>query len=115
VQNLDPKSKKQRATDYILLLDGPEDAVSENKTRTPDVVGAASENETRAVSEKQPEPCPKKRGSRVRNSDSMNLGIEPGIEPPPKPPKGGGRRSIPRFGMDEDLKRRLTQGASHGL
>lgn len=90
---IDPRTKRQRATRYTLALDdadlqrandadeprgGGQKAASENRTRAQDVVPPVSENETRAVSEKQPEPCPKNGPSRVRKSDTMNLGIEPG-------------------------------------
>lgn len=61
---IDPKTKRQKATRYHLKM-----AI------------AVSEITTRAVSEKQGEPCPKKAKSRVRNSDTNPVkitGKEPG-------------------------------------
>lgn len=84
VQRIDEQTKRQQSTFYRLSFDS-DLSVSENRTRTQDVVGAVSENRTRAVSEnrtqavseKQPEPCPKNGESRVRNSDT-NPVREPG-------------------------------------
>jgi DNA-binding MarR family transcriptional regulator len=112
IPKIDPKTNRQRATDYILLMDGAEKSASENKTQPQDVVGAASENDTRPVSEKSDKPCPKKPASRVLNSDSMNLGKEPGKEPYPQPPKRGRKRDGPTFGVDKNLKQRLIEGAN---
>ncbi len=64
ITEIDDRTKKQRPTRYVLAFDGGREAVSENQTR--------------AVSEKTPEPCPIFSDSRVRNSDTKNLGIEPG-------------------------------------
>ena len=87
-QHVDKATRKKRPTHYVLSMDEPEKTVSESRTRaldmgpdTQDMVQPVSENETRAVSEKQPKPCPKNGDSRVRNSDIKNPGREPGKEP----------------------------------
>ncbi|RYH04110.1 helix-turn-helix domain-containing protein [Salipiger sp. IMCC34102] len=89
VQRFDGRSNKQRATDYVLMLDGPEKPVSGIRTRAQDVVDPVSGIRTRAVSENGPEPCPENGESRVRNPDSMNPGIEPGTQPRAEPRSDG--------------------------
>ena len=89
IVEVDPTSKRQRPTHYILAMDDPERSVSENRTRTQDVDPGAQDTaepspETGhgAVSGKSPEPSPDFGQSRVRNPDTIvNPGIEPGNEP----------------------------------
>lgn len=88
VTAVDPETKKQCPTSYILAFDDPEKTVSENKTRAQDV-----ETKTQDVAEPcldfghgpvsgfSTEPCPDFGHSRVRNPDTNNPGREPGIEP----------------------------------
>lgn len=83
ITSIDPKTKRQRPTSYELAMDvdfTPQEAVSENETRTQDVVPAVSKIETRAVSRKQPDPCPDLSQSRVQNLDT-NPVREPGRKP----------------------------------
>lgn len=111
---LDPKTKKQRPTHYTLAMDAPEsdgqqrqsdgeNPVSENETRAQDVAVPGPELGHGSVSENGAEPCPKNRHSRVRKSDSKNLGKEPGIEPPPLAPRGGRGRGPSRFGVSKEV------------
>lgn len=88
---VDPKTKRQRPTSYTLAIpepksggengtDMPDQAESENRTRTQDVVVPSPKTGHGAVSENRTDPCPKNSQSRVRISDTIeNLGREPGI------------------------------------
>jgi hypothetical protein len=94
VAGIDPRTKRQQRTAYILgcdtdlsVPDLSSDAVSQNATR--DDAGAVSQNETRAVSQKTPEPCLKNGDSRVSNCDT-NLVREPVIQPDAPAAAGGG-------------------------
>lgn len=88
VTSIDETTKRQRPTHYILAMDGPLKAVSGNGTQTPHV-GSGSQGVVvpcpksglGAVSEKQQKPCPNNDHSRVLNSDTKNLGKEPGRQP----------------------------------
>lgn len=70
VTSIDPQTKRQRPTHYILALDG----AFENADPCP-------KNEHGAVSENQTDPCPKNEQSRVRKMDTKNPVREPGKEP----------------------------------
>lgn len=118
VTSVDPQTKKQRPTTYVLAFDDPDKTVSENQTRTQDV-GVDTQDVAEpcpktghgAVSEKTEKPCPDFGQSRVRNPDTKNLGREPGIEPTPLTPRerGGGRR---KFGVPENVIRILNGEAT---
>ena len=92
VQRVNPKSQKQINTFYVLGIDfdNPphiEFAVSDYRTRIKEVQngniegGRVSNSDTGAVSQKTQIPCPKKRDSRVSNSDTNNHVKEPVKEP----------------------------------
>lgn len=70
VVSIDPNTKRQRPTHYLLALDG----AFENAEPCP-------KTEHGAVSENQTDPCPKNEQSRVRISDTKNPVREPGKEP----------------------------------
>lgn len=70
VASVDPKTRRQRPTHYLLALDG----ALENEDPCP-------KPEHGAVSENQTDPCPKNDQSRVRKSDTKNPVREPGKEP----------------------------------
>lgn len=113
VTKVDPETKKQRPTHYILALDDPQNPESENRTPARDVEGETQDvgepcpkTGHGAVSENRQKPCPNFEHSRVRKSDSKNLGREPGKEPPPLPPKGGRRRN---FGVPDSVKQILAE------
>ncbi|MGC9457825.1 MAG: helix-turn-helix domain-containing protein [Halothiobacillaceae bacterium] len=119
---VDPSTKRQRPTHYTLAMDGgeqrapePRDGIgkadSENRTRQQHLAVSSPKTGHGAASENPPDPCPKKRQSRVRKSDTKNHGREPGTEPTPQPPKGGRRREASRFGVSEEVKE-LLRGTS---
>ncbi|WP_277022220.1 helix-turn-helix domain-containing protein [Paracoccus hibiscisoli] len=78
--SIDERTKRQRPTQYILLMDGPPKGSRNDESRVRKSDNAVSENGTRSVSEKQAEPCPKNDESRVRKSDT-NPVREPLNEP----------------------------------
>ncbi len=65
VPRLDPKTKRQISTSYLLAFDC-------------DL--SVSQDETQAVSQMEPDPCLNSEATRVSNCDT-NLGSEPGKEP----------------------------------
>ena len=94
VAGIDPRTKRQQRTSYILgcdtdlsVPDLSADTVSQNATRVD--AGSVSQNETRSVSQKTPEPCLKNGDSRVSNCDT-NLVREPVIQPDAPAAAGGG-------------------------
>lgn len=108
--SVDPGTKRQRPTDYILAISDDDSPESETETRPQDVVVPGPKNEHGSVSENEADPCPKNGESRVRILDTKNHGKEPGIEPPPLTPKGGRGRGISRFGVSENVARRVMEG-----
>lgn len=77
---VDDRTKRQRPTRYILGFEGDFRVRKSDESRVLKSDNAVSENETRAVSEKQGEPCPKNDESRVLKSDT-NPVREPLREP----------------------------------
>lgn len=112
VSSVDPTTRKQRPTSYILAFDDPQKTVSENKTRpqdvdssTPDIAVPCPKTGHGSVSENKTIPCPDFGQSRVRNPDTKNLGREPGIKNTPLSPQGGPRR---KSGVPENVIKLLT-------
>lgn len=91
-QRIDDRTQRQKSTRYILAFEDGFEAVESssdncgtkeerNAEPCPEIGhGAVSRNRTRAVSKKQPEPCPKNPDSRVQNLDTNSV-KEPVIEP----------------------------------
>lgn len=78
--SVDERTKRQRPTRYILLMDGPPRGIKVDESRVLKSDNAVSENRTRSVSEKHAEPCPKNDEIRVLESDT-NPVREPLSEP----------------------------------
>jgi len=116
VQRINPVTKKQLSTHYVLALDfaAPpiiEFAVSQTATRDlpvqtenvePDRV---SDCDTVPVSQKTAIPCLKKGHSRVSNCDT-NPVIEPVREPSPYPPLEK-KAAVSRFGVSAGVLKKL--------
>lgn len=115
VQTVDDGTKRQRPTQYILAFDAPPKPVSENETRTQDVVGAVSKIWTPPVSRNEPTPVQIPDTTRVQNLDTIeNLGKEePWKNQPPQPPRGRGGGAKSRFGVSEEVKRLVMQGKTY--
>lgn len=133
VQTIDPLTKKQRPTHYELALEGAIQPVSENRTppqdvesRPQDVAQPCPKTGHGAVSENRTDPCPKNEHSRVRNSDTKNLGREPGKEPCAEKPAHTAdfdfegffenfSRTYPRVGSPEETERQLRAALDAGV
>ena len=93
VKSVDPTTKRQRPTHYILGFD-----IDETQEPTPKVGDGAD-------SKKQPDPTPNMGPTRLQKMET-NLVREPVREPPPNP-HGGTRKGNSRFGVSDSVLRKL--------